>query len=213
VIEKLTKKPAVAGHSFGGLLAQIVAGRGLSTATVAVDPAPFRGVLPLPISSLRSASPVLGNPANWSRAITRSLKQFKYGWANALSDDEAKQLHGRAGSHGAVGDRQRVVQEAATEPGCHRSCEGPEPQPCAHDRQWLAGGRRQGARVRAALHLNRSVPTSRLEAFSDGVFAIAITLLVLEIPVPHVEHGKLADRLLDQWPAYAAYVVSFAGAS
>jgi uncharacterized membrane protein len=54
------------------------------------------------------------------------------------------------------------------------------------------------------------VPTSRLEAFSDGVFAIAITLLVLEIPVPHVEHGKLADRLLDQWPSYAAYVVSFA---
>jgi len=54
------------------------------------------------------------------------------------------------------------------------------------------------------------MPTSRLEAFSDGVFAIAITLLVLEIPVPNVEHGRLADALLDEWPAYAAYVVSFA---
>jgi uncharacterized membrane protein len=54
------------------------------------------------------------------------------------------------------------------------------------------------------------MPTSRLEAFSDGVFAIAITLLVLEIPVPSVEHGELMDALLDQWPAYAAYVVSFA---
>jgi TMEM175 potassium channel family protein len=54
------------------------------------------------------------------------------------------------------------------------------------------------------------MPTSRLEAFSDGVFAIAITLLVLEIPVPSVEHGELMDELLDQWPAYAAYVVSFA---
>jgi uncharacterized membrane protein len=54
------------------------------------------------------------------------------------------------------------------------------------------------------------VPTSRLEAFSDGVFAIAITLLVLEIPVPHVEGGRLADALLDQWPSYAAYIVSFA---
>jgi uncharacterized membrane protein len=54
------------------------------------------------------------------------------------------------------------------------------------------------------------VPTSRLEAFSDGVFAIAITLLVLEIPVPDVEGGGLADALLDQWPSYAAYVVSFA---
>jgi uncharacterized membrane protein len=54
------------------------------------------------------------------------------------------------------------------------------------------------------------VPTSRLEAFSDGVFAIAITLLVLEIPVPRVEPGGLGDALLDQWPSYAAYVVSFA---
>jgi len=88
-----SKKPAVVGHSFGGLLAQIIAGRGLSAATVSIDPAPFRGVLPLPISSLKSASPVLGNPANWNRAVTLSVEQFKYGWANALSDDEAKQLH------------------------------------------------------------------------------------------------------------------------
>jgi non-heme chloroperoxidase len=69
VIGKLTKKPALVGHSFGGLLAQILAGRGVSAATVAIDPAPFRGVLPLPISSLKSASPVLGNPANHGRAV------------------------------------------------------------------------------------------------------------------------------------------------
>src|SRR5438093_585711 len=56
-------------------------------------PAPFRGVLPLPISSLRSAMPVLGNPANRGRAVALTLDQFKYGWANALSDEEAKQLH------------------------------------------------------------------------------------------------------------------------
>ena len=93
VIGKLTKKPAVVGHSFGGLLAQIVAGRGLSAAAVAVDPAPFRGVLPLPVSSLRSAAPALGNPLNRSRAVTLTLKQFTCGWANALSDDEAKQLY------------------------------------------------------------------------------------------------------------------------
>src|SRR5438067_3706707 len=93
VIDQLKTKPAVVGHSFGGLLAEIVAGRGLSAASVAIDPAPFRGVLPLPISSLRSASPVLRNPANWNRAVTLSLEQFKYGWANALSDEEAKQLH------------------------------------------------------------------------------------------------------------------------
>jgi non-heme chloroperoxidase len=92
-IGKLTKKPAVIGHSFGGLLTQIVAGRGLSAASVAIDPAPFRGVLALPISSLRSAMPVLGNPANRGRAVALTLDQFKYGWANALSDEEATQLH------------------------------------------------------------------------------------------------------------------------
>lgn len=93
LISRLTKKPAVVGHSFGGLLMQIIAGRGLSGASVAIDPAPFRGVLPLPISSLKSAMPVLGNPANWSRAVALTQDQFRSGWANALSDEEAKQLH------------------------------------------------------------------------------------------------------------------------
>ena len=93
VIRKLNKKPAVMGHSTGGLLAQIIAGRGLSGATVAIDPGPFRGVLPLPIAALRSAAPVLRNPLNRGRAVTLTLEQFKYGWANALSDEEAKQLY------------------------------------------------------------------------------------------------------------------------
>jgi pimeloyl-ACP methyl ester carboxylesterase len=93
VIGKLNKKPAVMGHSTGGLLAQIIADRGLSAATVAIDPGPFRGVLPLPLSALRSAGPVLANPLNRGRAVTLTLDQFKYGWANALSDDEAKHLY------------------------------------------------------------------------------------------------------------------------
>src|SRR5437764_14092755 len=93
VIGKLSGKPAVIGHSFGGLLARIIAGRGLSAASVAIDPAPFRGVLALPISSLRSAMPVLMNPANRRRAVTLTLDQFKYGWANAVSEDEANELH------------------------------------------------------------------------------------------------------------------------
>ncbi len=93
VIGKLSKKPAVLGHSTGGLLAQIIGGRGLSAATVAIDPGPFRGVLPLPLSALKSASPVLKNPANRGRAVTLTLEQFKYAWANALSDEEAKQLY------------------------------------------------------------------------------------------------------------------------
>ncbi len=93
VIGKLNRKPAVMGHSTGGLLAQMIAGRGLSAATVAIDPGPFRGVLPLPIAALRSAMPVLKNPLNRSRAVTLTLDQFKYGWANALGADEAKQLY------------------------------------------------------------------------------------------------------------------------
>jgi non-heme chloroperoxidase len=93
VIGKLNKKPAVMGHSTGGLLAQIIAGRGLSAATVAIDPGPFRGVLPLPIAALRSSLPVLKNPLNRGRTVTLTFDQFKYGWANALSDEEAKQLY------------------------------------------------------------------------------------------------------------------------
>jgi pimeloyl-ACP methyl ester carboxylesterase len=93
VIGKLDKKPAVMGHSTGGLLSQIIADRGLSAATVAIDPGPFRGVLPLPVSSLRSAAPVLANPLNRNRAVALTLDQFKYGWANALGDDEAKELY------------------------------------------------------------------------------------------------------------------------
>jgi non-heme chloroperoxidase len=93
VIGKLEKKPAVIGHSFGGLLSQMVAGRGLSAATVAVDSAPMRGVLPLPISALRAASPVLGNPANHHRAVPLTYDQFRYAFANAVSEDEAKELY------------------------------------------------------------------------------------------------------------------------
>jgi pimeloyl-ACP methyl ester carboxylesterase len=94
IIRGLDKKPAIIGHSFGGLLAQILAGRGLSAVSVAIDPAPFRGVLPLPISALRAASPALKNPANHSRAVALTYEQFRYAFANAVSEDEAKELYG-----------------------------------------------------------------------------------------------------------------------
>jgi pimeloyl-ACP methyl ester carboxylesterase len=93
IIRGLDRKPAIIGHSFGGLLTQILAGRGLAAASVAIDPAPFRGVLPLPISSLKSAFPVLGNPANRNRAVPLTYEQFRYGFANAVSEEEAKQLY------------------------------------------------------------------------------------------------------------------------
>jgi non-heme chloroperoxidase len=93
VIRRLTTRPAVVGHSFGGLLTQILAGRGLSAVSVAIDPAPFRGVLPLPISALRSSSPVLGNPANRNRAVPLTYDQFRYAFANAVGEDEARELY------------------------------------------------------------------------------------------------------------------------
>ena len=84
IIGGLDTKPAIVGHSFGGLLTQILAGRGLSAVSVAIDPAPFRGVLPLPISALKSSAPVLGNPLNRNRAVPLTYDQFRYAFANAV---------------------------------------------------------------------------------------------------------------------------------
>jgi non-heme chloroperoxidase len=92
-ISELERKPAVVGHSFGGLIAQKIAGEGVSAATVSIDNAPFKGVLPLPVSALKSSAPVLGNPANRGKAIALTFDQFKYGWANNLDEAEAKELY------------------------------------------------------------------------------------------------------------------------
>jgi non-heme chloroperoxidase len=93
VIHALDKKPVVMGHSTGGLLAQMLAGRGLAAATVAIDPGIFRGVLPLPVSTLKVAGPFLVNPRTRGRAITLTFDQFRYGWANALDESEARELY------------------------------------------------------------------------------------------------------------------------
>ena len=93
IIRRLDRKPVIIGHSFGGLLTMILAGRGLAAASVAISPAPFRGVLPLPISALRTASVALRNPANWNRAVPLSYEQFRYSFANAVGEDEAKELY------------------------------------------------------------------------------------------------------------------------
>ena len=93
IINALHKTPAVMGHSTGGLLAQMLAGRGLSAATVAIDPGVFRGVLPLPASVLKGVGPFLVNPLTRGRAITLTFDQFKYGWTNALDEKESKELY------------------------------------------------------------------------------------------------------------------------
>ncbi|MFF1697794.1 alpha/beta hydrolase [Streptomyces sp. NPDC058257] len=95
LIGGLERKPAVIGHSVGGLLTQILAGRGLSAASVAIDPVPFRGIMALPLSTLRSLRPVIGNPANRKRALPLTFEQFRYAYANAVSEREAKELYER----------------------------------------------------------------------------------------------------------------------
>jgi pimeloyl-ACP methyl ester carboxylesterase len=93
IIRRLERKPVIVGHSFGGLLTMILAGRGLAAASVAISPAPFRGVLPLPLPALRTAGVALRNPANWNRAVPLSFEQFRYSFANVVGEDEAKELY------------------------------------------------------------------------------------------------------------------------
>jgi pimeloyl-ACP methyl ester carboxylesterase len=93
IVTRLDRKPALIGHSTGGLVAQMLAGRGLAAATVAIDPGVFRGVLPLPGSVLKGVGPFLLDPRTRGRAITLTFDQFTYGWANALDENEAKELY------------------------------------------------------------------------------------------------------------------------
>jgi non-heme chloroperoxidase len=95
VIRALDRRPVVMGHSTGGLVAQMLAGRGLAAATVAIDPGIFRGVLPLPLSVLKGVGPLLVDPRTRGRAITLTFDQFRYGWANALDEAEARELYDR----------------------------------------------------------------------------------------------------------------------
>src|SRR5256884_1429055 len=92
-IGQLKTKPAVIGHSFGGLIAQQLAGEGVSAVTVAIDPAPFRGVLPLPLSALKAGSPVLSNPLNFNRAVPLTYDEFRFAFANAVDEQEAHELY------------------------------------------------------------------------------------------------------------------------
>ncbi len=93
VIRRLGTKPAVVGHSFGGLIAQKLAGQGLASVSVPIDPAPFRGVLPLPLSALKAAWPVISNPANRARAVMLTFAQFRFAFANAVDEEEAERLY------------------------------------------------------------------------------------------------------------------------
>ncbi|MGY2876511.1 non-heme chloroperoxidase [Marmoricola sp. URHA0025 HA25] len=93
LIGGLSRRPVLVGHSFGGQLAEILAGRGLAVGSVSIDRAPGRGIRPLPLAMLRSSFPVLGNPVNRGRAVTLTYEQFRYAFANAVSATEARDLY------------------------------------------------------------------------------------------------------------------------
>jgi non-heme chloroperoxidase len=93
IIRNLPEPPIVIGHSFGGLIAQILLSRGLASACIAIDPAPLKGVWQLPFTAIKAAFPVIGNPFNLSKAKSLTYEQFRYGFANAVSEKEAKELY------------------------------------------------------------------------------------------------------------------------
>ena len=91
-IGQLQRKQAVIGHSFGGLIAEMLADRGVAAATVAISPAAFRGILVLPLSQLKAAAPLL-NPLSVGKSVPLTFEQFQYAFANELDEAEARQLY------------------------------------------------------------------------------------------------------------------------
>jgi non-heme chloroperoxidase len=110
VITGLPRKPIVIGHSFGGLIVQILLGRGLADAAVAIDPAPVKGVLVLPVSSLKVSSVALRNPANLRRTVALTQEEFTYGFTNTRTDEESAELYERC----AMPSPGRPLFQAAT---------------------------------------------------------------------------------------------------
>jgi pimeloyl-ACP methyl ester carboxylesterase len=87
IVRALDEPPIVMGHSFGGAFAQVLLDRGLGAAGVAIDAAAVKGVLALPFSQLRSAFPVLRNPANYGRAVMLTAEEFRYAFGNTMSEE------------------------------------------------------------------------------------------------------------------------------
>lgn len=95
IVEGLATQPIIMGHSFGGLITQLLLDRGLGRAGVAIDSAPIKGVLALPASTLRTGFPALKNPKNDHRAVTLTPEEFHYAFTNTLTDEESLKVYER----------------------------------------------------------------------------------------------------------------------
>lgn len=144
-------------HSFGGLIAQMLAGRGLAKVTIAIEPAPFRGVWPLPATTLM---PVLGNPQNRNRAVPLSFEQFQHAVTEVKVTTHGLRgpmllISGERDQMFSVGDRERLLRTPAPQPSGDRDRADGRSRPLDHDRSRLARGRRRDLRVRRPIHLRR----------------------------------------------------------
>ncbi len=95
IVDGLATAPVLIGHSFGGLIVEKLLGQGIGAAGVAIDPAQIKGVLPLPLAQLRAGLPGLGNPANLHRSVSLTPAEFRFGFGNALTEEESEALHER----------------------------------------------------------------------------------------------------------------------
>ena len=95
IVRELDRPPILMGHSFGGLIVQILLDRGLGAAGVAIDPAPVKGIVKLPLSTLRVSFPALRNPANLHKVSGLTADQFHYAFTNTLSEEEAREVYER----------------------------------------------------------------------------------------------------------------------
>jgi pimeloyl-ACP methyl ester carboxylesterase len=95
LIDRMGTRPILIGHSFGGMIAEKLLGENYGAAAVAIDAAQIKGVLPVPLSSLRATLPVFKNPANKERAVSLTAEEFRYSFGNALSEQESDELHER----------------------------------------------------------------------------------------------------------------------
>ncbi len=95
IIGALDRPPIIMGHSFGGLVTQLLLDRGLGAAGVAIASAPPKGVIVLPLSTLRTAFPALKNPANRKRVVPLTHEQFQYRFTNTLSEEESAKVYER----------------------------------------------------------------------------------------------------------------------
>jgi len=95
LIRELDSPPVLIGHSYGGLVVELLLDRGLGRAGVAMSPAPPKGILVLPFSTLKAASPALAHPSKWHGVVPLTLDEFTYGFVNTFTPEKAKEAYDR----------------------------------------------------------------------------------------------------------------------